>query len=507
MSKVRFVLALLLGALLSSAMPVQGATVKSAPPATKPAPDPYQQRIVDMVDLYRAGKIKAASREHDAILADRRFEGLGDAQRASLLLVGGAMKVDEKAWEGARELLLRSTRIQPEAPAWYLLALVELTEGDGDLAASYLARGVRMDAKLLDDFQEFLVANVLRKAGHASEARLELMQALYDADWDRFGLGGSGIWFELGELRVQRNELALALGPLRQVDTALPIVQLRVDRRFDAARAELGPLPSPEQLAQQRIKHLRGLVAEQPRRLDVVSELMESLLAVGEWNDIIRLSDEVRSRRAAATADAPAYEDEGALPWVMNLRSIALLAAGRVDEALAELITAAATPEYGQQNVSQILNLGVLYTRLGRADEALAAIAPVGEMSGYGKMVQTSVKLRAALLKQDKRGAAQAMDYLLTHRADAQSIYLEGLIVTGQMDEAAAELGRQLDSLETRSRALLSVQKFRLEDPLPGDLPLRASWEVLMARDDVQAAIYKVGRVETFGIYLQDGGY
>lgn len=463
---------------------------------------PYQQRIAETAKRFEQGNFRGANGELKALLADRRFASLADSQRHGLLLMAGfaAMQSDEAG--RARDLFLRSTRIQPSAHAWYMLSLLELGEGSGDQAAIYLTRAVQEDPQALDEFHPILVPEAIRESKRGSDARMGLLQALYDANWNQRGLGASNLWFDLVEQRVQRNESAQADGALERIDGAMTLLKLRADRRFDGMMRISEDRPSPELAARKRVERLQNLAREKPRRLEPITELMAALLVLGEWNEVLRLSDEIDHRLKGAPADAPPFDDMDEHLWVQDRRSVALRALGRTDEAVAELAEAARRSDHGQPNVNQVLNLGSLYCELGRPDDALAAIAPVGEMNGYGKLVQASVQLRAAVLKKDGRAVNRALEYLRAHRDDGEGVLLEGLVSSGRLDEAATELIAQLEAVDTRAETLLSLQDLRERDPLPGEVETRANWKALVARADVQAVVNRVGRIESHAIYL-----
>lgn len=83
--------------------------------------------------------------------------------------------------------------------------------------------------------------------------------------------------------------------------------------------------------------------------------------------------------------------------WLMNNRAIALRRMERLDDAIAAFKTGSRLDGYGGPDVSQVLNLGSFLCLIGRPAEALQVIEPVGEMTGYGRMVQTAVHHCAAL--------------------------------------------------------------------------------------------------------------
>lgn len=477
-------------------------TTAGTPQVTLTPEGEYRRQISDAGKLFENGDFAGANKALKALLSDKRFAALNAKQQLGALLYGAASAFYQDETARSRELFERSARIAPTSYASYMLAVINLLDGKGDVAARHLAAGVRDDLKQLSDYHDALVPETLRSATPDSPERLELMQALLDSGWDQNGLGASSVWFELAEARLRQGRAEDAKAVIARIDGAMALVRLRTDKRFDALVASLPNLPAPEAAAKARVERLRALVAQQPKRLDALNSLIGALLMVGEWQEGLRLTDEALARVKNAPVDEPAFDDESHLSWLKDRRSRLLLVAGRTDEALDELKVAAAMPEDEHPNVSQVLNLGHLYCQLGRPDEALAAIRDVGkDISGYGQVVEATVKLWAATQKKDARGVARALRDLREHRADGEEPYLDALVISGRLDEAAAELALQLDDPLLRAGVLVQVQHFRELEALPGEVEYRRNWRDMLAREDVRAAIQKVGRIETFAIY------
>jgi beta-barrel assembly-enhancing protease len=90
------------------------------------------------------------------------------------------------------------------------------------------------------------------------------------------------------------------------------------------------------------------------------------------------------------------------------------------------------------------------------------------------------------------------LSYARAHRGEAPISYLSDLIIANQLDRAAEELRRQLLDPGTRQNALGNVQTFTPEQATPRDLEMRARWQSVRARPDVQNAIARVGRVASY---------
>lgn len=478
---------------------------RQAAGAGKNRPTPVQllmQRIPVAHALQEAGDHAGADRAATALIADPLFEALPPDVRHGIFSLATRSAMDLGQDARARALALRATAIDPDDPDdWYRLSVLEGRLGEPDAAARYLARLATDWPGLLDNVGDQYIFYVVNEADHASQDRLDLLQALFDADWDRRQLGASHFWYELALMRIQRGETDAARAAIARVDTPTELVKLRSDRRFDALVDPRARQFDVERAARALVDDLRVHDLLDPANLDTLMELTYAMLAAGMEQDVLAIADKVLGIIAEAPPGSEPFLEIDKQIWIMNNRSIALRRLGRTEEALADLVRASELTEAGQVNVSQALNLGQFHCDLGQPDEALAAIAEVGEMSGYGRMVQASVQHRAALLKQDTRAADQALDYIRAHRDDSSSVLLEALVDADRLDEAAQALIELLASPTQRPDALLWLQEFRQPAPLPGEVQARLRRQALIARADVRAAVEEVGRIQRYGIH------
>jgi hypothetical protein len=177
------------------------------------------------------------------------------------------------------------------------------------------------------------------------------------------------------------------------------------------------------------------------------------------------------------------------------LRSVALQREGRREEALAQAVDAS-----HEGDINQLINLASLYWALDRPQDALSVLSTIGpaRVSPYGAIQLETVRLQAAVLLGDRQQIARSSMYLSEHRADAPADYSVSLLATKQWDLAAAYVVSELEDPDLRQDALLDVQEYL---PTPGtelETELEARWRSVVARKDVQAAIRKVGRVESY---------
>jgi len=461
----------------------------------------YRQQLLSAHALAQSEGAKAARKALDTVLADPRFETLTvDEQRRTLSLGAlAALEADQPAQ--ARDLYRRATTMNSDDPDdWYRLAQLELQLGEFDRASSALATFAARWPELLPNISLRLVPSLVYGSKPASEERLALMQALFDANWKDEAIDGA-IWYELAVALIVRGQADAVRKTLKRIDTPRSLIRVRADKRFDALVSPEAWSFDVELAARRQLEALQRQAASQPDRLDPRVQMSYAMLTLGMHQEVIALADETVATIAAAPLDQVPFVDLDQQVWLMNNRTNALRRLGRTDEALAELVRASQLGENGQINVSQALNLGHFYCDLDRPADALAAIASVGEMSGYGRMVRTGVELCAAVRNKDRAVTERALDYLRAHRADGELVVLDALLDAGRIDEAAGFFVSLLDDPYGRGEALEWAQDLRERDPLPGEQRYRVNRKTLLARRDVLDAIERVGRVDHYNLY------
>lgn len=463
----------------------------------------YDRRRLVALTLAECAYRKEADRALSAAIEDPRFARLSvDDQRRTLSAAGSnAWRLDQS--QRAFELYRRAIAVDPGDPDdWYMLSNLERMREDHEAAARSLIHLIEHWPELLDNLDDSHIFQLVYLLEPRSQLRLDLLQALLDANWRRKGQGVSAVWYELALMRMDRGETDAARAAIQRISAPMELVKLCADKRFDAIVDCSAPHYDVENAAAREVDLYRSLVETRPDSLELSMYFGDALLTAGRFEEALAYSNRVLASIAEAPADRAPYKDMGYEVWLMNNRAIALRRLGRFDEALLELQRASRYKEGGASNVSQALNLGSYYASLGRADEALFAAARAGDdMTGYGRMTRTFVQLRGALLKDDADDAGRALAYLREHRKDAQETYLEALLVFARMDEAESVLLELLASPTERSGVLEWLQIFRVAEPLPEDRAWRARKAELIARKSVQDAVARVGRIERYDIY------
>ena len=463
----------------------------------------YRSRVAAAEELAKGNDYAAVEKALADAAADPLFDVLPRSDQRALLSSAAWVAMQLGKYAGSRDLYLRATVADPGEPDdWYRMAIMERWLGENEAAASHLIHLATTWPYLADNIQVDQVVALVHGLDPASEKRLALLQALFDAGWTRGKAGASSEWYELALMQVQRGLMAQARATIARIVDPDELAGLQADKRFDALMEDRRPAPTVEEAALQQVERLREQTGLLPRRLRLRTELISALLTVGRDQEALELVDQLLATLASAPADEPPFEDMDESVWLVESRSTALRRLGRIDEALDELVRASRLDEGGGPNVSQMLNLGQFYCGLERPRDALATLGGVGDnISDYGRMVRASTQQCAALGTGNLAAAERALAYLRGHREDSQQVFLDALIEADRLDEAASTLVGLLGSPVDRGDTLRYLQEYREPDPLPGNVQSRARWKALLARQDVQDALARVGRIRRYDIY------
>jgi hypothetical protein len=331
----------------------------------------------------------------------------------------------------------------------------------------------------------------------APASRFLTLQALYAAHWKiEWDIEPSVYWSQLALFLLEKGSVRAAMDVSTHVTAPYVLIGMRADRRFDAIVAAHPDQFEIETAADRELKFFQSLSDEHPRSLALKTRVMEALLQEQHYAAMLAASDYAVQEIKATNFPDKLYDDyveeRGSY---LDLRSTALQREGRPDEAVDQLA------EAGREgDINRLINLASLYCALNRPKDALTVIDPIGptRTSAYGAMQVEALRLQSAVELADSDQASRSIQYLRSHHADAPRAYLFALILTKHLDQAAKYLISELEDKELRQSVLPDVQVYL---PTPGtetELAIEAQWRSLIARKDVQAAIHKVGRSDSY---------
>ena len=116
-------------------------------------------------------------------------------------------------------------------------------------------------------------------------------------------------------------------------------------------------------------------------------------------------------------------------------------------------------------------------------------------------MVWESARACAYAQLNDQANLATPLQYLREHAKDGSQLFEVALLCAHDSDAVAKEIVARLVDPDTRQSKLAEIQDY-LPEPgqSPWDKDTTARWLVVRGRPDVQAAIAKVGRIESYPI-------
>jgi hypothetical protein len=481
----------------------------SAPPATRPA-SPSQgpsagQRLDAALRLIANQQFDEGLAALRAVIDARSFASLPGDDQYHALLAAGRAEMGFQRWPLARGFMARAAAM-PQASADDELALVTIGSQLHDqplIAQSLTAVARRWPARLREIDEDYLTAVLAAQAKLPRATALALLQSLYAADFKlKWDVEPSESWRDLMRLLIEQGRQSEAVEVSARITDPIVLIQIRADRRFDAVVAAHPDRFDAEAAADRQIRWLQAKDEGGADSLRIKALLMAALMRRHHAAAGLAIADEAIAEIRDTNYPERRFVDYLAeFGELLTERAFVLLDLGLWDAGVAQLKTAAGEFEHDRDNVGAAIDLAQIECDLARPAEARSVLAQITEgLSPYGQMQVEGVRLDIATQEGDAAQVERSLLYLSAHRGDAPVSYLIDLIVANQPERAAAELRRQLLDPDTRQVALGNVQTYTAGQDTPRDLEMRARWQSVLARPDVQSAIAKVGRVESYDL-------
>jgi tetratricopeptide (TPR) repeat protein len=482
--------------------PAAPAAQPGGPPAV--APDPAaSQRLDEALRLLASQQFDAGLDALRSVIAARSFSSLPSDDQHRALLAAGRAELRFQRWSLAKEYMVRAAAM-PQATVDEQLALITIgwQLHDQPLIVESLTAVANRWPDLLSKIDEDYLTGVL--AGQAKLPRataFALLQSLYAANFKlKWDIEPSESWRDLMLMLIERGRVSEAVEVSARITDPLVLIEIRADRRFDAVVAAHPERFDAQRAADRQIKWLQAKDESGANSLRVKALLMGALLHRHHAAAALAIADdalaEIRDTNYPEKRFVDYLAEHGDL---LTGRALVLLDLGLWDEAVAQLKEAAREFEHDRDNVGAAIDLAEVECDLGRPADASSVLAQItAGLSPYGEMRVEGVRLDIATQEGDDAQVERSLNNLRAHRDQAPVSYLSALIIANQLDRAAEELRRQLLDSDTRQDALGNVQTYAPERATPRDLEMRARWQSVLARPDVQHAIAKVGRVQSY---------
>jgi tetratricopeptide (TPR) repeat protein len=474
------------------------------------------KEIFDLVQQGRASleaeKPAEALKLLEQAIAKPGFSNADPAIQYFALLVASyaAQSTDNPA--RAHELLVAATRF-PDADAelWTRRAGTAAAIGQWEDAALSLTTVAKKWPKELqgDEYHSWLVNKTSRELGKQPklhQPRIDLLNALFEAGFKmQYGTEPSHLWRIVATDALERQDLKRAREVARRITSSSTLVEMRIDKRFDALTLAEPKLFDVQVAAEREARQTKSAVKDSPKSLGAVVQYGYAMYTLGQFEELLALANATIAKVDNTSPKEPPYVDlDDSLNWIYNHKANALRALGRQDDAAATLATWESSDRNHDDKVSQAINLGFFYNEMGRPEDALKAVAQLQaghDMSEYGSTQFQFVRFQAYQQLRKEREAQEIVAWMREHQADSRDTAQSTLLEAGDIDGAAALLLARLDDANERATTLASIQNYAQTPRTERQQKLNALNETLLARADVAAAIAKYGRREKFPIY------
>jgi hypothetical protein len=471
--------------------------------AGKAASDVASQQLADARQLLADKDWPKALSALRSIIDSKSFSKLDSDIQYQVLMISGRTALDHGPPALAFGYLVRVTSMRQATDSdWYerLRAAGKLENKAATVSAlTVLVQRWPDRARQLNDDYILRMLKVAKQLGDGSA--LPLLQSLYDAHWkQKWEIEPSSSWRDLALGLLEKGQFSRANAVAAHVTDPYVLIAMRADRRFDALVAANPAQFDIVAAADRAIEVFQAASEAAPRSLELKWRLVGALLSRRHYEAALAASDSVLFDIRATNFPERLYDDfADQRSTFLELRATALQRLERWDEAVAQMSAASLLHEKYSGNVDQIINLGILYCSLERPNDGLSAIAKLAaKTSAFGDMHLEYVRLDAAIQMRDTKQVTQSLNYMRAHRADAPYMYEYALLTAIHLGPAATELIRQLLDKDERQGALLGVQIFAPTPDTSRDIEIEARRRAVINRPDVQAAIQKVGRVDSY---------
>ena len=342
--------------------------------------------------------------------------------------------------------------------------------------------------------------------GADGQPRRAALEALFALGWKiSYNPEPSGYWLELAQMRLGDGNLAGARAAGARITEPAELIRVYCDRRFDAIVTHQSMSEEIRRDAKLEVTQYREAMKHEPRSLAAVVRLLHALLVEGNNLEAISLAQTINTQlNAAQKQAAKLYDDEGELRWVLDQLAHALWNSGAFQEGARVMEGARRLPEYGRPNVSQRLNLALMYDLLGQTQKALDVVAGIDSdphaLSPYGMIVLQGVYLKAALQTSDRTALSRVLNYLRQHEAVAPSSVIDDFVKAGVTGEADALMRTTLADPTRRGSLLVDLQLYADRAQTPLERRYDEQWQTWLNRPEVQSEIAKWGHFDTYPV-------
>ena len=375
-----------------------------------------------------------------------------------------------------------------------------------------------IDAQLLYELYAQILASTL-----GEEFRYRFLHALYNSGYTPPNPFHSADEFfvDYAAMAIDRGDPELARKVVLELNDPGMLVRVRIDRRFDLIRQDgsLEDFLDLEAAAQREIERLRVLVEQHPKMALGYLQYAKALAGANRFQEALDVIEPVAWKIRTPIINRMYVDVDASKGWVLREYSTALERLKYPEQAGAMWTEAVVDPDLvdpadfvlDETNGPHAIDLANRAFWAGAFDFALGFTLMLDEAGAtpYGEMFVKAINVCANAMKKPPGDYMPALNYLVEHERENPGAMIQAYLCLDDLDAAAAYSKLRLARPDQRANALLSLQYMDREKEIqrlshehsPSDdlTPGHLMWDryaALKARDDVQAAVEKVGRFD-----------
>jgi tetratricopeptide (TPR) repeat protein len=326
-------------------------------------------------------------------------------------------------------------------------------------------------------------------------SRRRMMAALDDGGWTPSDHSNdpSGLWLSYSLMLLEAGDQTGAARVAHKVTRAEILFGMKLDKRFDGIRAAepgLFDLKAATYAAVDRAQRTYANATNDNSAKAVIDALRDA----GRLPEALAFADSVLSKPKLVDAHGLDYRN-----WIEDRRAYVLMEMGRFNDAIGAEKSAAAQPEQGRPNVSQVINLAEMQLDTGAYREALATVKPMdepGRASPYGRMFVAEIRACAYAELGRMEEARLALAATVARPNDNRGARLKALLCVGDIADATALVISWLGDPLAREQALIELCPGGTGPHTALQVKLSKRFREVRADLAVQAAIARVGHTE-----------
>lgn len=388
----------------------------------------------------------------------------------------------------AEALLTAQPNTDPAPPELQQAALPAfLIIGREDLAARLLDRLVSRGPDMVRKLPPEWVMPIVRWREGPRTERENRMIALSEIGY----LGERGDWIAneaIGYL-LARGDTARAISLLRFIDEPASVEDMLVIRRYESLWPAIAAQAGPG-LAKSRESSVRAAEAARAEDSDNSERLVE---LVSAYRQARRLDDALALRNVLPADTAAMARIDEHTGWAINELALALYDAGRGDEGDALFAALNNGVPANPWRVGMFINRVEKLVQAGKFADALPliAVAEKEPKNAYAEQLLRRLRYCATARTGQAAEAAKLRSAMMAHVKDAPAPTIEGLLCTGEVDEAEKIALSKLNDELFQDQFVRNLQKVPLS---AGDASVWGGWGLLRARPAMATAFARLGR-------------